>query len=302
MASFDLGALITGLSQGLGRHSDIQFAEKLRQAAEGRAFDEKRQLAGEGFEREKELRLFIDELQRKAQLARDEVRAGERDEDRADRQERERLDRAMGFLERERQGEIDTLNEEYKRWQMSMPPRGAGGRGGTGQDNQTSDAQWVSAYNSAYNRLQAKADAAQAVLDDRYAKPGEVESAKKVLKELTPQKIEDDARAAADRVSGALASRGATAPEAAPEPGGEVEPQGRAEALLTTVLGEGGEGAALVAPTLDSIGLGASPPPAPSPVAPVAEEGGEGNAVSLLLQLFGLLDPSKAVNAINPFN
>src|SRR5210317_37678 len=68
MASFDLGALLTGLSGGMGKYADIQFAERLQReaeqrkiAAEQRAFERQRLLAGEAFDRQKQLQdLLVD--------------------------------------------------------------------------------------------------------------------------------------------------------------------------------------------------------------------------------------------------
>lgn len=59
-----LGDASSGAAQGLGNYSSIQFAEQLRQAAEQREFQQRQQLAGENFEREKALRLMIAELSR----------------------------------------------------------------------------------------------------------------------------------------------------------------------------------------------------------------------------------------------
>ena len=72
---FDLGSLLgvagagaSGAARGLGNYSQIQFAERLRQLAQQQQFDQRRQLAEEGFGREKELRLLLAELSREAGL------------------------------------------------------------------------------------------------------------------------------------------------------------------------------------------------------------------------------------------
>ena len=51
MASFDLGALISGLSGGIGNYSQIQFAEQLMREKEQREFARKQQLAEQDFAR-----------------------------------------------------------------------------------------------------------------------------------------------------------------------------------------------------------------------------------------------------------
>ena len=56
---FDLGALLSGLSRGMGQYSDIQFAEELLRGREQRKFSQQQQLAQQAFDRRKELELLL---------------------------------------------------------------------------------------------------------------------------------------------------------------------------------------------------------------------------------------------------
>ena len=64
-----LGDASAGAAQGLGNYSSIQFAEQLRQAAEERALQDKRQLSEEAFSRSK----LLEEIQQAAQTKRAEI-------------------------------------------------------------------------------------------------------------------------------------------------------------------------------------------------------------------------------------
>jgi hypothetical protein len=210
----DLGALLSGLSRGMGQYSDIQFAERLQREAEARKFAQQRQLAQEAFDRRKELEMILADrkwdrsMRDKAYFQRwDDVAA--QGAARAEEGGAERIARIMqGY------GKPYDLDEEYKRSQIDANEalaeyrRSGGGRssGGTGQDGAPSDAQTLSIV-KAGEALRAKLEG----LRREYQKelrgmvpPHIKEGIQDELEALTDEDIDRQVKALESRLRGAF--------------------------------------------------------------------------------------------------